>query len=872
VQPPRLLERETQLRELGALLDGASRGQGRVAVVAGEAGIGKTALVRAFRSGLPRDVRVLWGACDPVSPPRPFAPLGDMADGTHADLHRALADADREKVFATFVSMLRRPPKPSVVVLDDLHWADDATLDLLRVIGRRAGSLHVLVIATQRDHDVGWSHPARLALGDLPPGTAVEITLPPLTVDAVASLAAGQALDPVALHVATAGNPFFVSELISAGDGPLPPSVRDSIATRAAKLSPGGRRVVAAAAVLGPRSDAALVLRVAHAAPAALAEATARGLLVLDAGEVAFRHDLARTAVLDGLDPDEQTGLHAQALAAVRRDPAADVGQLAHHAAGADDPAAILEFAPRAGVRAASLGAHREAAAHFESALRHAPDRRDARTAEILERYAKECSLIDDTPGAVAAQRSAVEQWRTLGDRVREGDSTTTLAGYLYLSGEGDRARETAESAVAILAPIEPPGHELARALAAVAQRRFVAGQDDDAALDWTLRAIELAERIGDEPVEIHARTTLALAHLLYGEPTGWAELEECARRADAAGLAEDAARAIINLAESARDLYRYDLADRYIDMADAFLARRELDLHRHILQGRIAELAFARGRWNEAADIAAELLRSRRIANPVRVRALTLLGQLRARRGEADVWPLLDEALAIVGDLEAQEIVPLRAARAEAAWLAGDDARAISEGQAGFAMASWASESWWWAENVFWTWKAGGTIAALPPSIAPYWLHVAGRPVEAARAWAAIGSPYLEAFALADSDDEGDLRTALRVFQGLGARPMERRVAARLHAMGASGVPRGPRAPTRSNPKGLTEREVEVLTLIGAGLRNAAIADRLVVSPKTVDHHVSAILRKLGVPNRRAAGLEAIRLGLKDEDRSAQT
>ena len=161
------------------------------------------------------------------------------------------------------------------------------------------------------------------------------------------------------------------------------------------------------------------------------------------------------------------------------------------------------------------------------------------------------------------------------------------------------------------------------------------------------------------------------------------------------------------------------------------------------------------------------------------------------------------------------------------------------------------------------------GDIEPLPESIAPYWLHIAGRPIEAAQAWDAIGAPYQRALALSDSDEEAHLRTALRIFQGLAARPLAQRVATRFRAMGATGVPRGPRPPTRSNPAGLTERELEVLGLIGAGLRNSEIAERLVVSAKTVDHHVSATLRKLGVRDRRAAAAEAIRLGLKDEERS---
>jgi DNA-binding CsgD family transcriptional regulator len=179
--------------------------------------------------------------------------------------------------------------------------------------------------------------------------------------------------------------------------------------------------------------------------------------------------------------------------------------------------------------------------------------------------------------------------------------------------------------------------------------------------------------------------------------------------------------------------------------------------------------------------------------------------------------------------------------------------------------------DPWWRGELGFWAWGAGALDRLPDGSAEPYELHVSGRYHAAASAWDAIGCPYQQGLALADKDDEEDLRSALDIFHSLGARPAATFVVVRLRALGVRGIPSGPRPSTRSNPAGLTGRELEVLALLGQGLRNADIAERLVVSPKTVDHHVSAILGKLGVPNRAAAAEEAARLGLENGEHGAK-
>ncbi len=863
-----LLERDAHLARLRQLLPSAGRGSGHIALVAGEAGIGKTVLLGAFAAEIPAHGRVLWGTCDPIDPPRPFAPVADVAARVGGPLLAALEAGDRTRVFDTFLDVLRRPASgPSILVLDDLHWADDATLDLLRVVGRRLRDLPVLVIGAYRDHDVDARHPLRRALGDLPPNVVTEIPLEALSPAAVGALAAGTGLDAGTLHDRTAGNPFYVSEVLASGTTEVPTSVRDAVLARVARLPAGARRVLGAAAVLGHHCEIDELRAVEPHGPTAIDVCVARGLLIQEGTAVSFRHAIAHQAVLDALTPADRLRLHRRALA-ILQTRGFDAARLVHHALEAGDDAAVLGLAPIAGARAEALGASREAAAHYANALGVAARIDERSRAGILEAYARAASDSDQVDAALRAQRDALGIWRDLGDRLREGDCLRALSGYLWESGLGAQATEVATEAVAILETIDPPGHEFALALAVVAQRGLLGGSDDRRADDHRAhalarRAFDLAEALGDEPVALHALTTMGVLEIYLGDDTGWDTVTTSLERARAAGLTEHALRSLINLIEAARDMGRFDLADRYAVQAREYVGRYDFDFLQRLLTERLAELAFERGRWDEALTTAWSIL-GLAVANPVRVRALTLIGMIGARRGDGDAWGRLDEAMANVDMAEDQELIPLLAARTEAAWLDGDDQRATREAEVGLGLPRFGVG--WdrvWSELAFWAWKAGA-LGEFPEGLDPaYVAHASGRHREAAAAWKAIGRPYQEALALADSSDEEDLRRALDSFLQFGAAPMARIVTERLRELGARHIPRGPRSKTQRHPAGLTARESEVLALLGEDLTNAEIAERLVVSPKTVDHHVSAILRKLGVRSRGAAAEEARAGGL---------
>jgi len=304
-----LLERESVLAELARSARQVSRGAGRMVLLRGEAGVGKTAVIRRFTAGLRKPVRVLWGWCDPQSAPRPLGPLVDMLAGLAGDavasqLDVAIQAGDTEAIYTRIPRLFGRSAA-WVWVIEDVHWADGATLDLLRFLARRIESLPLLLIVSYRDDEVREQHPLAVALGDVATCAALtRIGLPPLSLDAVAQLAAGSGVNAEELHRLSGGNPFYVTEVLAARpgalvDGELPRSVSGAVWGRLARLSPAARDAAHATAVCGARPSPALMEAVSPGAAAHLSECLDAGVLVADGDTVGFRHELARRAALE---------------------------------------------------------------------------------------------------------------------------------------------------------------------------------------------------------------------------------------------------------------------------------------------------------------------------------------------------------------------------------------------------------------------------------------------------------------------------------------------------------------------------------------------------------------------------------------------
>jgi DNA-binding CsgD family transcriptional regulator len=852
-----LLERAQPLEELGRLAAAATSGHGRLVLVGGEAGIGKTALVRRFSQALPSRVRVLWGSCDPSSLPRPLGPLIDVAAALGGAFKRSLdLEVPRARLFAELREVLAA--SPHVLVVEDVHWADEATLDLLGFLGRRLNAIRSLLVATYRDDEVGPRHPLRVVLGDLATSGAARLTLRPLSREAVRTLAAGSGRDPHELHRRTGGNPFFVTEVLATDDTAVPPTLRDAVLARAARLTASGRRALEASAVLGPRFPPALLADM-DVDDESFEESLRGGALVRDAGLVAFRHELSREAILETLPPAREVELHRKALAARRRlaaDPDA-LATLADHAEAAGDGRAVLEFAPPAARRASALRSHREAAAQYERALRFAGALPPAERAALYESRSYECYLTNQFAEALSARERALDIRCQAGDAAKIGESHRWLSRLSWFLGRNEDAERHAQESLAVLEAVAP-GPALAWAYANLAQLRVLAGRAVEAQ-DWGSRAIALAERLDEREVLCHALNSVGLARFdRETDDTGSVLLERSLALALEMQHEDQVSRAYTNLASRNFALLRFGAARRYLDAGLKYALEHDLESYRLYMVGFLALCELWEGGYAQAVALAEEMLGHPRLTAPGRVQPLVVLGRLRARRGEPRVWEALDEARALAADTgELQRLCPVAAARAEAAWLAGDLSRAGDEARPAFELAL-ERDHLSIGELAYWLWRAGGLRD--PPARAPrpYRLQMQGEARAAAECWREIGAPYEAAMALADLDDEGSLRDAHEVFEALGAAPMADRLRRRLRGRGVRNLRSRPRSTTRANPSGLTARELEVLRLVAEGLRNPEIAERLFVSARTVDHHVSSLLGKLGARSRSEAAARA--------------
>jgi DNA-binding CsgD family transcriptional regulator/tetratricopeptide (TPR) repeat protein len=863
-----LLERFEQLSVLAERLAAVRESShGRLVLVAGEAGVGKTVLVRRFCAEPGRAARILWGACDPLFTPRPLGPLLDVAQTSGGELEELVERGARPHELAKAIMRELGTRAPTILVLEDVHWADEATLDVMRLLARRVETVPTLVIVTYRDDELDRAGPLRIVLGELATSEAVDrMKLAPLSAPAVAQLAESSGVDADELYRKTAGNPFFVTEILAAGEDEIPHTIRDAVLARAARLTPAARALLEAVAVAPPQAELWLLEALATDALDHLEECLRSGMLTSEPGGVAFRHELARLAVEESLPPNRSIALHRKALAALATPPAGapDLVRLAHHAEAANDAEAVLRFAPAAGARAASLGAHREAAAHYARTLRFADRLPTEARAELLERRSHECYLTDQSDEAIEALESALRCHRELGDRRKEGDSLRGLSDILWCPGRTAEAEQAGREAVAVLKRL-PPGRELAMAYSNLSQLCMNV-EDAEETVAWGTRAIELAQRLDDVEIMVHTLNTIGTMALLSGAPEGRRKLERSLELAEQAGLEEHVGRAFLNLGKANLRNRSYALTDPLLDAGLAYCTEHGLDLFRLYLLAYRARSELDRGRWAEAVESAELVLREPRTSTLPRTLALVVLALVRARRGDPGYWPLLDEALGLAeGTGEPQRIAPVAAARAEVSWLEGEhDAVANATGT---ALALRGQDPWFSGELAYWRWRAGIEEEVPPEAAEPYALQLAGDWERAAEVWTEIGCPYEAALALADGD-EAALRRGLAELQRLGAVPASSLVAQRLRERGVRGVPRGPRPSTQSNPANLTEREVEVLALVAEGLANAQIAERLFISSKTVDHHVSAILRKLSVRTRGQAGAEAVRLGLAGQDR----
>jgi predicted ATPase/DNA-binding CsgD family transcriptional regulator len=862
-----LLERQALVEQMDAYLVDATQGRGRVVSLLGEAGVGKTALARAFAEGVGGDVRVLWGACEDLSAPEPLGALWDLARGARWPLARFREEESRLALFARFLDALDEGP--TIAVIEDLHWADDATVDFVRYLGRRIRDTRVMLLLSARDDESGGQARHRRALSDVPTENRARIDVPRLTEAAVGALARAAGREAGDLFATTAGNAFFVTEALLGDDrNALPATVRDAVLIRAGRLSPAARRLLDTVAIFPRRVELPVLTTLCGPEAERRIEACAAAGMV-EAGQdvCAFRHEIARLAIESAIPAAERRRLNGRALAALRERDGVSIARLAYHADQARDAQAVRDLAPAAAREAARIGAHREAASHYATALAHADGLTPSERAGLHEGNAFELYLIGRVAEAIEASMNALALRRACGDRAREGGALCFLSRLFCFAGNLISAERFARDAVDML-EAQPAGPDLAMAYSNLSRLAMLDGAADDADA-WGQKAIALSERLGRADILCDALNNVATA-LQWREPdAARAGLERSLRLALEHDDQDQVARAYVNAVYLEGDAHQDQRMHALLVEGLAYCEARDLDTWRDYLRGYLAMLYLRQGRWDEAARTALLVAGNDGAAPPARYPAVIALARIGMRRGDPAVAPLFAELTAPLSQgIEPARLAFLASVIAERAWLTQEGASRILALFHGAAndLAKVTSPRLR-GEILFWWRKLEGPGERFADSgvATPYRLLFAGDWRGAADIWSALGAPYEQALSLLEGDEEAQ-RAALAILGALGATAAAARAQAQMRARGLRNLARGPRASTRANPAGLTRREMEVLKLLDRGLANARIAEKLCISPKTVDHHVSAILAKLDASSRGEAAAVARSGGLIGE------
>lgn len=782
-----LLEREHERTRLADAIAAAAGGQGSGIAVAGDAGTGKSTLVQVACADGPR-IRLLRSGCDALSTPRPFGPLRDVAPA--AGFSAVLGDEEVilpqvcEDVFGALAT------EPTVLVVEDLHWVDAGTADVLRFVARRIGSLPLALLVTYRDTEIGPRHPARQLLGDMANHERLSsLPLAPLSEDGVRRLVDGLDLDPRTVHTLTGGNPFFVTEIAKDPDRPLPRTVRDAILSRTADVPPEDLEVLQLVATAPDGLDDR-VLPVLGVDLTALHRLEDTGLLTHARGGLAYRHELARQAIESTIPAGAGPGLHLRVVEALEASGAVEPAVLTHHAVAARDAERAHRYAMAAAEESARTGAHGEGMAFYQVALEHLRGDDPAERAELLQRLSFEQYLTDRLSEALGTVRATIPLWRQVGDQAGLAAAHERTALYEYYNAHRREAEELADRAASIA---EDNGAVVQKS-SARATGAFLAylRNDLERALTFSGEAEQIAADTDEEFIRLRAAMVRMLASLATGDEGARGELEQLIRDARSQGWDELASTGYSQMSSIDIEHRRHDKALSVLNVSLPFAEERDIPICGHWQTSVRARVKHARGEWDAALDdVELVLNREGMAVAKMWPHLMSALIPLR-RKGSHDA-----QSLAAAWELmctidEPLRRLPVYAGLAEIMWMTGvpdervtRDAVAELESVVGTPGAAWVV-----GELAAWLARLG--IAASVTSVTsansatstatPYAAAAAGDIDGAAAWWAANDEPFAQAMVLADSPHPEHRARAAELLVGIGARATAERVRAVVH------------------------------------------------------------------------------------------
>jgi DNA-binding CsgD family transcriptional regulator len=864
-----LIERTEQLASLKARFEQLESGRGHTVFLMGEAGTGKTSLVNQFIADAGSSVLTFIGACDSLFTPRPLGPLYDIADQIGSDFLTTLKnEKDRGLIFASLLQRLSEPSKPIIMVFEDIHWADEATLDLVKFLTRRINRQKCLFVLTFRDDEVNFAHPLKAMFGELPPGNFSKIQIKGFSRETVDQLAVKRGYESgEKLYTLTGGNPFYVMEILATYSPGIPDRVKDSVLTLFNRRSGNTKNVWELLSILPSSSiDADIVRQIEMEFGGCIDDCIASGVIVSSPGHLSFKHELFRLAIEESLSALRRKSLHKKMLELMLESPAGrtKLAQLVHHARYADERELVSRISPQAAREAVALGAHMEASKLYETAIEFTEGDEEV-LIELYERHAYECYLTNQITAAIASQRRVLEIWRAKKVSVKIGNTLRFLSRLLWFQGTRNESVALALEAVHVLENCSPATAEQALAYSNLAQLNMLAGHRQET-LHWCAKAIDLATKLEDREVLSHALNNLGTVLLMFDDPEGEKHLNESLAIALRYNLHEHVARAYTNLSSVFITSKNYAKAVVAFHAGLGYCEEYDLDSWRYYMLSEKCKFLVQTGQWTEAETLALSLYNNPLHPNIVRIGSIEVLALLNIRRGNfEEARSLISEGKAIAAPTyEAHRIIPILCAGLELCWIAGTPIPEDEIADAENTLFPEKQNSWHYTQLAYWKHKLGLLREAATGEYfaGPFRFEYQGNWKAAIDKWYELGCPYEYALAMFQGDEEQQ-RVSLKILDSLGASATYAMLKSQLKQKGVRKIPRGARASTKKNPAQLTDRQIGVLTLLEKGLQNNEIAERLFVSSKTIEHHISAILSKLKVNSRSKAVLEAQKLGI---------
>jgi predicted ATPase/DNA-binding CsgD family transcriptional regulator len=858
-----LVERDYFLSLMRKTFDETFDGEGHCLLVSGESGIGKTSLVRVFCKKIENRCKIYKGSCDALFTPRPLGPVQDIVWQLHGlDWNELAGLPDRPALFSRFFHELESRNGPAVIIIEDIHWADEATLDFIKFFARRISQLHCLFILTYRDDEIHTQHPLRNVLGQLPPHSFTRMRLTPLSREVVQQMSDERGYNGEDVYTISGGNPFYVNEILASYSVGVPENIRDSVLSSFNRLDEKTKQIWTILSVLPTGFEMRYLEAMEPQYAGAIENCMNLQILIPKEGLLSFKHELYRRTIENSLSPFVRIALNKRILDLFCKnfEENGEIERIIHHAKNANENAVVVKYAPIAAKQAAKVGAHVEAAVLYHTAIEYYDGNDKELLVQFYESYAYECYLTNQIKEAIIYSGKALTIWKEKNDIEKSSDILRLLSRLWWYDGNRKNAEGYALQAIEVLW-MRPPSRAGAMALSNMSQLKMHSYEFAEC-IKWGEQAIAVAKALNDEGTLSHALNNVgtALARVASSREEGVAHLQQSLDIALRNSYHEHAARAFSNLASNAVKMKDYAFARHILEEGIRYCEERDLDTYLIYLFAFKAKLNLETGNWDQAGLIAEALIRQENQPSIVKIEALIVSAKVKMRKGLGDPLSLLLEAKKMAfGTMEPQRIFPTVTAIFEYEWIHGVSVLTGDEVGHAITLLDYDGNIYEKSELAWWLLKARKRNVALNEYYEGY---QAGNAVKAAAAWEKLGCAYEQALVLFGGNED-DKRTAIDILQKLNATTVGEKLKFEMRSSGIKSIPRGIRKSTQANPAKLTERELGVLQLLKEGLHNKEIAMKLFISPKTVDHHMTSIFFKLDVNSRAKAVAEAGRLGI---------